>query len=76
MKNKKFTQLDTQNLVLFTMIYFSQEVHSVLGDDTNFEENLELIVEKHLNHYNPDEFAAMCNALNGAYERDASIKFY
>lgn len=44
------------------MIYSSSESRSVNGRDSNFEEKLDFILSKHIEHFNADEFASVCNA--------------
>jgi len=44
------------------MIYTSAESLSVNGRDSNFEEKLDFILSKHIEHINADEFSSVCNA--------------
>ncbi len=54
--------LTTPELVIFTMIYTSPDSRSVISHDSNFEEKLDFILSKHIEHMNADEFASICNA--------------
>jgi len=54
--------LTTPELVIFALIYSSSESRSVIGRDSNFEEKLDFILSKHIEHFNADEFASVCNA--------------
>ena len=54
--------LTTAELVIFTMIYTSTDARSVIGRDTNFEEKLDFILSKHIEHMNSDEFASICSS--------------
>jgi hypothetical protein len=54
--------LTTAELVIFTMIYTSTDARSVIGRDTNFEEKLDFILSKHIEHMNADEFASICSS--------------
>ena len=48
--------------MIFALIYSSSESRSVIGRDSNFEEKLDFILSKHIEHFNADEFASVCNA--------------
>ena len=54
--------LTTAELVIFTMIYTSNDARSLIGRDTNFEEKLDFILSKHIEHMNADEFTSICNS--------------
>ena len=54
--------LTTAELVIFTMIYTSSDARSVIGRDINFEEKLDFILSKHIEHMNADEFTSICNS--------------
>lgn len=54
--------MTTPELVIFVMVYSSSESRSVNGRDSNFEEKLDFILSKHIEHFNADEFASVCNA--------------
>ena len=54
--------LTTPELVIFSMLYSSSDSRSVIGRDSNFEEKLDFILSKHIEHLNADEFASVCNA--------------
>lgn len=62
--------LTTPELVIFTMIYTSSDSTSVNGRDSNFEEKLDFILSKHIEHMNADEFASVCNASVSLVQQD------
>lgn len=54
--------LTTPELVIFTMIYTSQEARNVLNRDSNFDEKLDFILSKHIEQITSTEFAVICNS--------------
>jgi hypothetical protein len=45
------------------MIYTSTESRNTMAVDSNFDEKLEFVLSKHIEHFSAEEFAMICNSL-------------
>lgn len=57
--------LTTPEIVLFTLIYTSEEACNALPKDYNFDEKLDFILSKHVEQMTAEEFGSVCNSIVG-----------
>lgn len=74
---EQISMLNPSELALFTMIYTSSESRNTMARDPNFDEKLEFVLSKHIEHFSAEEFAMICNSLvaTDSQFNDSTLEF-